>query len=153
MRYYLIDKVTKLKRSERISAVKNVALSEDIFSEHFVGFPVMPGALIIEAFAQAGTALLEYSSDFTKKAVLALVKEMKFRKVVYPGDRMEIDAEVVGLSDAHAELTCHVRVEGIMVADGMIVFSLRDIDEFYPPKYRAAVELLYSVWMRDAVVE
>jgi enoyl-[acyl-carrier protein] reductase III len=70
MRYLLIDRIVRLEFNQQMLAIKNVALSEDVYSEHFVGFPVMPGALLIEALAQAGTALLEVSANLKKKETL-----------------------------------------------------------------------------------
>jgi 3-hydroxyacyl-[acyl-carrier-protein] dehydratase len=63
MRYLMIDRVERIERGRRLTAVKNVSLSEDYFREHFIGSPVMPGALLIESLAQAATALLEISRE------------------------------------------------------------------------------------------
>ncbi len=52
MRYLLIDRVLRLERNKSVLAIKNVTLSEDVYADHFPGFPVMPGALMIEAAAQ-----------------------------------------------------------------------------------------------------
>ncbi len=87
MRYLLIDRIQQVEFEKQLLAIKNVALSEDVYSEHFFGFPVMPGALLIECLAQAGTALLEISSDFKKKALLVMVEHAKFRRFVHPGRR------------------------------------------------------------------
>ena len=38
MRYLLIDRILRLEYNKQIIAIKNVALSEDFFNEHFVGF-------------------------------------------------------------------------------------------------------------------
>ena len=77
MRYLLIDRIEFLKVNDNIRAVKCITLSEDVFSDHFFGYPVFPGALLVEVIAQAGTALLEYSSDFQKKALLVMVDQTK----------------------------------------------------------------------------
>src|SRR5262249_56251763 len=52
MRYFLVDKVTELVPGERIRGVKCVSLSDEVLHDHFPDFPVMPGALIVEAGAQ-----------------------------------------------------------------------------------------------------
>ena len=84
MRYLLIDKIKQLELNKQITAIKNVALSEDVFTDHFIGYPVMPGALQIEAVAQAATALLEVSANFKVKAILTIVEKVKFRELVKP---------------------------------------------------------------------
>ena len=82
MRYFLIDRVIYLEYGKRITAVKCAALSEDVFADHFLGNPIMPGALQIESLAQAGTVLLEVSSNFKYKALLVMVHAAKFRELL-----------------------------------------------------------------------
>ncbi|HDY65929.1 MAG TPA: hypothetical protein ENH84_06840 [Phycisphaerae bacterium] len=52
MRFFLIDKITRWDVGTGAEAMKNVALSEDFFDDHFPRRPVMPGVLIIEGMAQ-----------------------------------------------------------------------------------------------------
>ena len=77
MRYLFIDKIKSIECNKSITAIKNVSLSEDVFTDHFMGYPVMPGALQIETVAQVATALLEVSSDFSFKAILSIVEKIK----------------------------------------------------------------------------
>ena len=58
MRYLLLDRITSLER-ERATAIKCVSLADDVFVDHFPGYPVPPGTLIIEALAQLGGVLAE----------------------------------------------------------------------------------------------
>ncbi|MEZ4821440.1 MAG: hypothetical protein R2942_03125 [Ignavibacteria bacterium] len=88
MRYLFIDKIKSIECNKSITAIKNVSLSEDVFTDHFMGYPVMPGALQIETVAQVATALLEVSSDFSFKAILSIVEKIKFRKLIRPGDQL-----------------------------------------------------------------
>ena len=79
MRYLFIDRIKTIECNKSITAIKNVALSEDVFIDHFIGYPVMPGALQIETVAQAATALLEVSANFkikSKRARLINVTEV-----------------------------------------------------------------------------
>ena len=59
MRFFLIDRITRWEPGRAAEAVKNVALSEDFFDDHFPRRPVMPGALILEGMAQLSGLLLE----------------------------------------------------------------------------------------------
>ena len=61
MRFFLIDKITKWEIGVEAEAIKNVALSEDFFDDHFPRRPVMPGVLMIEGMAQLSGLLLEGS--------------------------------------------------------------------------------------------
>ena len=59
MRYYLIDKVTELSVGRRARGVKCATLTDEILHDHFPDFPMLPGALIVEAAAQLAGFLLE----------------------------------------------------------------------------------------------
>ena len=54
--FLFIDRVLELS-SNRIVAVKKVKSNEDFLKGHFVGFPIMPGALTVEGMGQAATLL------------------------------------------------------------------------------------------------
>lgn len=150
MRYLLIDKIKKIECNKHITAIKNVALSEDVFTDHFIGYPVMPGAMLIEAAAQAATALLETSSDFKVKALLTIVDKAKFRKLVRPGDRLLINVNIISMQSDSAMLDCEIKVDDNAVMNGRLVFSIRPADEFYPPKTRAFIESVYDYWLEGA---
>jgi len=150
MRYLLIDKIKKIECNKHITAIKNVALSEDVFTDHFIGYPVMPGAMLIEAVAQASTALLEVSADFKVKALLTIVDKAKFRKIVRPGDCLLINVNIISMQSDSAMLDCEISVNDIIVMDGKLVFSLRPADEFYPPRTRAYIDSIYEYWLEGA---
>ena len=153
MRYILIDKIEYLEYHRRIRAFKNVSSSEDFFRDHFIGQPVMPGALIIETFAQAGTALLEISDDVRCKALLAMVDRVKFRALVRPGDRMTIEVTVTDRDGTWVRTTCSARVGDKTVADGALTFTVQDAESFYPRDLRAYVELGYRQMLEGATIE
>ncbi len=150
VRYYLIDKVVYLEHNRRLTALKNVALSEDVYADHFYGNPIMPGALQIESLAQAGTVLLEVSSRFTVKAVLIMVEKVKFRELVRPGDQLSVAVEVVTLETDVARLDGTIHVGERLVASGRLMFSLQPIDEYYPPRVRHLTTMFYDSVLRDA---
>ena len=144
MRYFLIDRVNKIEIGRRIKAIKNVSLSEDIFADHFIGSPVMPGALLIESLAQAGTVLLEYPHGLRKKAILAMVERAKFRSVVRPGDQLRIEVTLDRDEGEIVRTKGTIEGENGLVVDAALVFHLADAEEFYPPKTRHIVEIAYD---------
>lgn len=93
MRYLLIDRITEWKANEKIRGIKNVAMSEDFLEFHFPKNPVMPGVLLIEAFAQLTGWLEAASSDFKNWFLLTKVRQCKFYGFAMPGDRVEIEIE------------------------------------------------------------
>ncbi len=149
MRYMLIDRILSLEVFKHITAIKNVALSEDVFSDHFVGFPVMPGALLIEALAQAGTALLEVSTNFKKKALLVIVEQAKFRAIVHPGDQLVITADVISFDISSAKIEGTMKSDKRTVMNAKLIFALKDAEEFYPEKTKHLIETMYDFWLKD----
>jgi 3-hydroxyacyl-[acyl-carrier-protein] dehydratase len=150
MRYLLVDRVVRLEANKSIHAIKNVTLSEDIYNEHFFGFPVTPGALQIEAVAQAATTLLEVSASFEKKAFLIMVKNAKFRHFVQPGDQLLIEAHVTSADNDTVQVDGTMRVGDKLVMDAKLVLGLRDAEEFYTPQTKPLVETMYAYLLKDA---
>ena len=48
----MIDRVLSIDKS-KIVAIKNTSANEEFFKGHFAGFPIMPGALMVEGMGQA----------------------------------------------------------------------------------------------------
>jgi 3-hydroxyacyl-[acyl-carrier-protein] dehydratase len=93
MRYLLIDRITEWKADEKIKGIKNVAMSEDFLEFHFPKNPVMPGVLLIEAFAQLSGWLEAASSDFKDWFLITKVRQCKFYGFALPGDQVELEVE------------------------------------------------------------
>jgi 3-hydroxyacyl-[acyl-carrier-protein] dehydratase len=153
MRYLFIDRILRLRKDHSISTLKNAALSEDVYNDHFFGFPVMPGALQIEAMAQAGTALLEVSSGFTKKALLIMVEQAKFRAIVRPGDQLTIAMTVLASEAEMAQMDGTISVGERVVTNARLTFTVKDDAVYYPRTLRHLVQSIYDVWLQDAVLE
>jgi len=150
LRYIFIDRIIKIKHNENIQAIKNVSMSEDVFNDHFIGRPIMPGALLIETMAQTGTALIEISKDIKVKALPIMVKEAKFRKEVRPGDQLIIDASIVSMDKATTRIEDKISVDHNLVMNGELVFRLVDAGEVYSPQVLLIVHSVYDVWLTGA---
>jgi 3-hydroxyacyl-[acyl-carrier-protein] dehydratase len=97
--FLLIDRVLEVKKGEYIKALKNITYNEPFFQGHFP-FPnksVMPGVLIIEAFAQATALLGAYGFDEIRNSkelyYLVGVDKARFRKPAGPGDQLIVDVK------------------------------------------------------------
>lgn len=152
MRYLLIDRIERLEINKTLTAIKSVALSEDIYADHFVGSPVTPGAMLIESLAQAGTALLEVSNNFEKKALLVIVEQAKFRNLVRPGDQLLIAVAITSLSEDSAQMDGTIHVKDRLVTDARLTFALKPSKDFYPPRTRHLVDAIYETWLREAEI-
>jgi len=61
MRFILIDKIDRLEPGKLAEGHKIVAHDEDYFRDHFPGYPIVPGVLVLESLAQLGGRLVEAS--------------------------------------------------------------------------------------------
>lgn len=113
-----IDRVDEIIDDKKILATKNVTINEDFFVGHFPGNPVMPGALILETLAQAGSILILQSEEFAgRHAYIGGINKAKFRRKVVPGDVLQLSFEItkfkknVGTADAIATVGGKVAAE------------------------------------------
>jgi 3-hydroxyacyl-[acyl-carrier-protein] dehydratase len=105
MRWLWIDRFLRFESGKAARAVKNLSLAEDVFAEHFPGFPVMPACLILEGIAQTGGILVGEANDFQEKVILAKIVFARFRREALAGEQLVFDAELL-----------HMRPEGAAVA-------------------------------------
>lgn len=122
--FLLIDRVISCTPGETITAIKNVSINEPFFQGHFVGRPVMPGVLIIEAMAQAGGILSHVTyADLDPKPLFFLVgvDEARFRRPVTAGDQLEVTVEVDRVSRGMWRYKCSASVDGTKVVSARIL--------------------------------
>ena len=128
--FLLVDRVTELAPGESIVAHKCVTFNEQFFQGHFVGRPVMPGVLIVEAIAQAGGLLVLTGKDqaeYADKVILFTgIEKARFRKPVVPGDRLDLECRKVGHKLNIWKISGQARVDGKMVAESLITAALVD---------------------------
>ncbi len=153
MRYYLIDKVTELTLGERARGVKCVTLTDDVLHDHFPDYPMLPGALIVEAAAQLSGFLLEMTVNtpgqpghLISRALLVQIQRAKFSEPVGPGDRLEIEARIESTREAAAQVAFTATVDGRDAARGTLTFVLRPIESARVHEQRRYV---YALWTRE----
>jgi 3-hydroxyacyl-[acyl-carrier-protein] dehydratase len=94
--FLLIDRITECVPGQFVKGYKNVTINEDFFNGHFPGNPVMPGVLQIEAMAQLCSGLVMTMPEYKGKlALFAGIDNVRFKRMVRPGDRLEMSAEVL----------------------------------------------------------
>lgn len=129
MRWFWIDKFISFESGKQARAVKNVSLAEEHLHDHFPGFPVMPGSLMMEGMAQTGGILLGESHQFKYLVFLAKIPKFTAHRPVRPGDQLIYTAT---LSESRDEggMTCVVAHCGEeLVAEAEIVFAHLSEDE------------------------
>jgi 3-hydroxyacyl-[acyl-carrier-protein] dehydratase len=113
MRFSLIDRVTDIEAGQSISAVKNLSLAEEYLADHFPGFAVMPGVMMLETLVQAGGWLIRYTEDFAHSTVLLKqARAVKFNSFVTPGQTLAVTAKVQKQNGSEYVLKASGAVDG-----------------------------------------
>jgi UDP-N-acetylglucosamine acyltransferase len=122
----LVDSVVEHEPGRRVRAVKNVTVNEEYFQGHFPGNPLMPGVMMIETLMQVATLLLlGPSSDVpTGRAALRGVNNAKFRKQVFPGDRLCLDVTLRSRDEGEAVLRGVATVDDQTVAEAELLVGI-----------------------------
>jgi 3-hydroxymyristoyl/3-hydroxydecanoyl-(acyl carrier protein) dehydratase len=132
MRFYLLDRVEEIQLNEWAKGIKCWSLSDDVFAEHFPGFPIVPGVLQIESMAQLMGILIEHSHALlypnAGKAypLLSIVQKAKFREPIIPGDQCIVTAKLTSLDIMRATGTAEMHVEGKLKAQSDLSFTIMD---------------------------
>ncbi len=143
MRFILLDRITAFVPGKTGSAIKNVALSEDFFEDHFPLAPVMPGVLILEGLAQLSGLVLEAgcleANGRRVKPLLSIVESAKFRVRVVPGDCLEYRVQVDSVNEVAGKVTATAHVGPNLAADCRLVFSFHDFENPVQQERQAAI--------------
>jgi 3-hydroxyacyl-[acyl-carrier-protein] dehydratase len=100
MRFWLLDTIRSYEPGSHLTAVKNVALTEEYLADHFPEFPVLPGVFMLEAATQAGAWLLRLSEDFAHSIIsLKEAKNIKYADFVPPGQTLEVTVSIIKKDD------------------------------------------------------
>ena len=129
MRWYWIDRFIEFESGKRAKSVKNVSLAEEHLHDHFPGFPVMPGSLMIEGMAQTGGILLGEHYKFEYNVILAKVPKVTFHSWACPGDQLIYAAELQDAREEGGSVTVTATVGERLVAEAEIVFVHLNSDD------------------------
>jgi 3-hydroxyacyl-[acyl-carrier-protein] dehydratase len=123
--FLLLDEVVDLSPGERVVARKRVRQDEWYLSGHFPGRPIMPGVLIVEAMAQAGAvAVLSEEENRGKLALFAGIDGVRFKRVVEPGDELELTCELERVRGPIGKGKATAKVDGQLAARGTLTFAV-----------------------------
>ena len=138
MRFVLLDRIVTLDAGVRATGFRRIPPDDDYFHDHFPGYPVVPGVMVLESMAQLGGRLIQVSvREASSREVLpmvAMVERAQFRRPVRPGEQLDVAAELTALSAQRARVTASASVGGQAAASASIMYGLVDLS-------RGAVDL------------
>lgn len=138
MRFALVDRITDLEPGVRITAVKNLSLAEEYLADHFPGFPVMPGVLMLEAMTQAAAWLIRSGEDFAHSVVtLKEARNVKYGNFVEPGQTLVVTAEVLSQDPRETKLKAQGTVDGQPTVSARLTLERYNLEHENPARSEA----------------
>ena len=123
--FLMIDRVEEVVEGKSAKGYKNVTINENFFNGHFPEYPVMPGVLILEALAQMGAICILSMEDFKGKiGFLVGADKVRWKKQVMPGDKLNLEIEIVKLRGSIGVGKGKATVYGSLVCEGEIMFAI-----------------------------
>ncbi len=148
MRFTLIDRITSISPRESLSAVKNLSMAEEYLADHFPGFPVMPGVLMLEAMIQSGAWLMRVSEDFRYSTVLLKqARAIRFNNFVTPGKTLVLNMTVHKWDGAECVLKGTGTVDGKSAVNARLTLQQFNLSDKSPELAKSDAQQIAA--MRD----
>ena len=127
--FVFLDRVLAIEKGVRGVGVKNVTSDEYFFRGHFRSRAMMPGVLVVESLAQLTGVVLKEATGGQREeerrlSYLARVRDMKFRRLVEPGDQLVLFSEIGRRAGSLVRAKVRAEVDGEVAAEGEIVLAL-----------------------------
>ena len=120
--FLLIDRVTELEPGVRAVAEHTFTGKEWYQAGHFPGNPIVPGVILVESCAQTATVMAMSMPEYRDGlGLFAGIEEMKFRRMVKPGDTARFEAVVDKMRRGFARVNVKTYVGDDLAAEGTII--------------------------------
>jgi 3-hydroxyacyl-[acyl-carrier-protein] dehydratase len=128
--FLLVDRITAFEPDKRIVGIKSVSMNERYLWNAGSGKPVLPPTVLTEAVGQVGAIMILAKPENREKFIFFMgIERVRYRRPVYAGDIVEIEATVIKLRSRVGVLRGVARVNSRTVVDGTMTFALgpRDV--------------------------
>jgi 3-hydroxyacyl-[acyl-carrier-protein] dehydratase len=124
-----IDEVVDISATS-VHARKYLDPATDVFAGHYPGFPVLPGVLLCEAALQTGALLIATlePNQGDRVPVVGRLNNVKFRRMVRPGETLDIHVELTekmstawflrGRTEVDGQTSCSLEFACTLAAPG-----------------------------------
>ena len=133
MRFALVDRIVELEPGHRILAMKNLTMAEEYLADHFPGFPVMPGVLMLQALTDASAWLIRVTDDFAQSiVVLKEAVNVKYGQFVEPGQTLLVGAEIQSRTEGETKVKARGTVDGRLTVMAKLVLAHYSLADRWP---------------------
>jgi len=123
--FLFVDAVDGCEPGVSVRARYHVTGAEPFLAGHFPGNPIFPGVLQLEALAQAGAVAVLADARFAGKLPLfGGVEDVRFRRLVKPGDVLDLTVDIERLSARGGWGRGVASVEGAECCRARLLFAL-----------------------------
>ena len=125
--FLFVDSLTALQPGLSATGLWHLTGHEDFFVGHFPGRPTLPGVLICEAIAQVGACAILSDAKFANKLPLfGGLDGARFRRLVVPGDVLEISVQLGRMSARAGKGAGVAKVNGEIACECELLFVIID---------------------------
>jgi 3-hydroxyacyl-[acyl-carrier-protein] dehydratase len=123
--FLLVDRIVELEPGVRARGTWEIHERLPFLAGHFPGNPIVPGVLMVESAAQVGAVCaLTHPDHQGKFGVFAGIDEVRFSRIVRPGDTLVIDIVVDRLRGRIGRASATLTVDGEQAVRGVLTFAL-----------------------------
>ena len=124
--FLLVDRITECVPGKYSKGYKNLTMNEEFFQGHFPDNPIMPGVLQLEAMAQCSAPILMTLPQFKGKlALFAGMENVRFKNIVRPGDRLDMEIELLKLKGPIGKSHAIGKVNGVVVVEADMTVCMK----------------------------
>lgn len=132
--YLLIDRITGVVPGKHAKGYKNITMNEWYMPTHYVDDPFMPGMLSIESLVQVFIMTFLTLPEYKGKATNFLgADNIKFTKRLEPGDRLDIESELLSLKRGIAKGYAKGYVDGKPACQSNFVIGIPEEFQKFSP--------------------
>lgn len=133
MRFCLVDRVTEITAGSSIQTLKQVSLAEEYLQDHFPGFAVFPGVMMVECMVQSCAWLSRFTDGFQFSTILLKqARAVKFNNFLKPGETLQVSATMKSNGAAEAEFMVSGVVNGQSAVSGRLLLSKQNLADLNP---------------------